>query len=391
MQASRADCPACGSPRTRAVLSMADIPVHSCVLVESAAAARAFPVGDLELAHCEQCDFLFNAAFDPGRVDYSEDYEETQGCSPTFARWLAELADELATRLSLTGKRVVEIGCGRGDFLEALCRRADAYGLGIDPSATAGRADRTAGRGLEFRRTVYGPEHAALDADLIACRHTLEHLPDVHGFLSLLRENLAGTDTPVFLEVPDVERALREGAFWDFYYEHSSYFDAGSLRRALESTGFDIEELRLSYGDQYLQVLARPTRRPGEASDTGGLGPLVDAFRTGFERTRATWEERLAEAARRGDTVALWGSGSKATAFLSALRGAEAVRAVVDINPQKHGRFVAGSGAPIVAPAALVELRPALVVIMNPIYREEIGRDLAGMGVDARVLALGVD
>lgn len=365
------------------------IPTHSCVLLDDEAAARSFPRGDLELAWCPACDFLFNAAFDPARVDYSEDYEETQGHSPTFSRWLGELAEDLVGRLDLRGGRVVEIGCGRGDFLALLCRAGDCSGVGVDPSGTAGRVDRGAGRGLEFLRAEYGPEHAALGPDLVVCRHTLEHLGDVAGFLRLLRENLDPTpETRVFLEVPDVERQLVEGAFWDFYYEHASYFSIESLAGALARAGFEVEEIRRSYGDQYLQALVRPAAAAAQPP-TPRLGPLVAEFRDRCRASLADWNRRLDAARAAGGRVALWGSGSKATGFLTSLAHPEAVDVVVDINPDKHGRHVASAGQRIVAPDELRALDPTLVVIMNPIYRAEIARDLASMGIRPEVLALG--
>jgi hypothetical protein len=39
---------------------------------------------------------------------------------------------------------------------------------------------------------------------------------------------------------------------------------------------------------------------------------------------------------------------------------------------EKWGRFIAGSGQEIIEPSALRELRPDVIVLMNPIYREEI-------------------
>jgi hypothetical protein len=283
---------------------------------------------------------------------------------------------------------VLEIGCGRGDFLEAVCRRSGAAGVGIDPSATAGRFDRGAGGGLELVREEYGPQHAGFDAGLVACRHTLEHVADVRAFLELVRDNQGADGSAVlFLEVPETERILAEGAFWDVYYEHASYFTAGSMSALLRRTGFAPFEVRRTYGEQYLQAFARPGTVAGGAGG-GALAPAVEAFRTRCAESLGAWYATLGEAARRGEDVVLWGSGSKATAFLECVAEADAVRAVVDVNPAKHGRFVAGSGLEIVEPEALRTLEPALVIVMNPVYVDEIGAAIEGMGLTPRVLAL---
>ena len=44
----------------------------------------------------------------------------------------------------------------------------------------------------------------------------------------------------MFFELPDVMRELCEGAFWDLYYEHCTYFSCGSLARLFRATGFEV-------------------------------------------------------------------------------------------------------------------------------------------------------
>ena len=394
-------CPACGAGETRVFYSVDAIPVHSCVLCPTRQAARAFARGDMRLASCGSCGLVFNAAFEPERVDYSSDYEETQGFSATFTTWLEELARRLIEEHDLRGRTVLEIGCGRGDFLELVCRVGGCRGIGVDPSETAGRVDRSAGGGLTFLRERYSERHAALAPDAVFCRHTLEHLSDARGFVRLLRRNLEGRDGLVFIEVPDVLRELAEGAFWDIYYEHALYFAASPLAALLRSEGFEVEDLRRAYGEQYLQVTARPAARVGEAgaapADRDALSELASAvsgFRGACRAALARWHAFLEESLRAGESVVLWGSGSKATGFLSTLglevprEGESGVRHVVDVNPSKHGRFVAGTGQEIVSPESLRDLRPDHVVIMNPVYEREIAADLGRMGLVPRLHVL---
>ena len=85
----------------------------------------------------------------------------------------------------------------------------------------------------------------------------------------------------------------------------------------------------------------------------------------------------------------IWGSGSKGVAFLAALGDdARHVVSAVDINPFKHGRWMAGTGHRIVAPKELVDVRPELVIAMNSTYLDEIGRDLADLGVETTLEAV---
>lgn len=382
-------CPACASAAARRVYAVRGIPTHSCVLLDDQEAARSFHAGDLALAHCPDCGFLFNDAFDPRLLDYSEDYEETQGCSATFSAWLEGVIDRLVERTDLAGGTLVEVGCGRGDFLAQTCRSASCAGVGIDPSATAGRVDHAAGRGLRFLHERYGASHADLHADVLACRHTLEHLAPVAEVAALFHGGLEEHGGHLFVEVPDTRRILEEGAFWDLYYEHCSYFSAGSLGRLFKRSGFALDALEVEYGGQYLQLTAHPG--VGGAAPLDDLAHLAAAVKRFTETCRATlarWHGVLEEARSANQTLVLWGSGSKATGFLTTLGAQDTVRAVVDINPAKHGRFVAGTGHRIVAPGSLTELQPDRVVIMNPVYRDEIQADLDRLGVSAQVDAV---
>ncbi len=58
----------------------------------------------------------------------------------------------------------------------------------------------------------------------------------------------------------------------------------------------------------------------------------------------------------------------------------------VDLNPRKHGCFIVGAGQEIVAPDSLKKIHPSVVVIMNPIYKDEIAGKLRDLGINAQVM-----
>ena len=68
-------------------------------------------------------------------------------------------------------------------------------------------------------------------------------------------------------------------------------------------------------------------------------------------------------------------------AFLTSLDLDDAITFVVDINPHKHGRFMAGTGHAIVSPDVLEVFPPELVFVMNPVYVGEIASQVSDMGV----------
>ncbi len=79
-------------------------------------------------------------------------------------------------------------------------------------------------------------------------------------------------------------------------------------------------------------------------------------------------------------------SSSKTTALLTTLLHAEVVPWVVDINPRRHGHFMPKGGQEIVGPDFLIEYRSDVVVVMNPIYENEIVADLAVRGLRPEIV-----
>ena len=57
-------CPCCGGASTEVIYRVPSIPVHSCVLLDTPAAALNFPRRDLELSFCGDCGFAYNRVFD---------------------------------------------------------------------------------------------------------------------------------------------------------------------------------------------------------------------------------------------------------------------------------------------------------------------------------------
>jgi SAM-dependent methyltransferase len=390
---ARDACPSCGHEDVSPFYEQRDVPVHSCRLLPSRKQALSFPRGSLRLTFCGSCGFIFNALFDERVQDYSIAYEETQGFSPKFRVFAQELAERWIERYDLRGRTIVEIGCGKGEFLALMCGLGDNAGIGIDPSFVDERLDRSVGRGIDVRRELYAERHADIPADALVCRHTLEHIDRVGEFLRLVRLGAAGKPGAVVLfDLPDVLRVLREPSFWDVYYEHASYFSAGSLARLFRREGFEILALERDYDDQYLVIEARVANgRPSpptpleETPDE--LAADVRAFTRKVEAAAERWKSFLADARSAGKRTIVWGAGSKGVAFLHTLASDGDVAYAVDVNPYKQGMYMPGTGHVIVAPEHVPEEKPDVVVAMNAVYVEEIRATLASLDVQADVVA----
>lgn len=392
------------------------VPVHSTLLLDSREEALAFERRDVVLELCPACGFIQNGVFEEGLHDYAERYEETQAYSGRFLGHARRLAAELVERHDLRARTVLEVGCGKGDFLVELARAGAAACTGIDPAAVPGRlgdaaATDAAARGeasgedtsfpgdrlpldrIELVVDLFDERQTERSPDLLVCRHTLEHVADVAVFVTLVRKTLEGRGGSFYVDVPAVERILDEGAFWDVYYEHCSYFSLGSLGRLFERCGLTVDRVGHTFEDQYAEigggVERAPTHRSPVPDDLARTSERARYFVGRAERGRERWRTRIDRWRAEARRVLLWGSGSKAVAFLSALGPVARVDGVVDVNPHRRGRYMPGVGVPISAPADLPALDPDHVVVMNPAYTEEIRAELDRWGVTPEVHPLG--
>lgn len=169
-------CPVCSATEV-AFLTRTEVPVHQNLIMKTFEAARAIRRGTLEMAVCETCGFAFNRAFDASLLAYGDDYDNTQDHSPSFKSYTDGLVERLVG-LGVRDARVVEVGCGKGQFIQRLVEASpNTVGWGFDPSYV-GPEELLQGR-LKFRREFYGPGCESLLADVVVCRHVIELLPSM--------------------------------------------------------------------------------------------------------------------------------------------------------------------------------------------------------------------
>lgn len=384
-------CPVCDGKAVESLLELDGMPAYCNVLWPSRDQAVRAARGDIRLAFCGICGMIWNTAFDGRLLQYSVEYENSLHFSGVFQRYAEELVDRLIKRYGLRGKHVIDIGAGKGDFLALICERGGNRGVGFDPSY-GGEADNANGNGaLTFVRDVYSERYADYPADFASCRHVLEHIERPRVFLETVRRAAVRTGAVLYFEVPAAEYMLRHGGVWDVIYEHCSYFSAASLRRLFETTGFDVLDLGRAFGGQYLWLEARASHSggvqvpSGEKRELRNLQALAAGFSRRVERTLDAWRAGFPRLLGEGG-VAVWGAGSKGVTFLNLVGPASSASAVVDINPRKQGRHVAGTGHSVVAPDRLTRHPPRSILVMNPLYVNEVRELTAELGLTARIV-----
>lgn len=387
-------CPGCQSSAVMLFHEIKNVPVHSVMNIATRNEALYFPRGDIRLGFCKDCGFIFNTAFEPSLLAYSSDCEESQGCSPTFMAFARKLAEDLIKKYNLYNKKILEIGCGKGEFLKLICQKGDNHGIGFDPAYIEGRGAITDRGRVAFIKDYYSEKYAKYTADAIFCRMTLEHIPETARLVRTVRRAIGGNlETIVFFQVPDVARILKDCAFEDIYYEHCSYFSTGSLSRLFIHNGFKVLDVKTGYNGQYIMIETKPVNseyicKSNSVDDIEKLKKYVGQFKEQFVEKISYWSSMLSKFQEQGKKVVLWGSGSKGVAFLTALNIDREIEYVVDINPHRQGTYMAGTGQLVVSPEFLKDYLPDTVIIMNAVYHDEIERDLDKMELMPQLLTL---
>lgn len=288
------------------------------MVCDSQEEARSFPRGDFRLALCQECGLFSNVAFQAESMRYSEKYDNAQTYSPFYWSCLVGVADNLKAQHHLQNKTVVDIGCGKGEFLGMLCPGGVNRGIGIDPSYVG--PDTAEEGAIRFTKAFFDPQLCDAPPDLVCCRHVLDHVQHPVSFLQKIRQVFGGSKGGVlYIETPDARSIFAEGRFWDLYYEHPSYFTPEVLTRLLGMAGFQVIRQRAIFGNQYLAVEAVSV---STARHSGAMGNEELArfeawaanFRNGFERRVQWFRETAGIPGPQGGVRAL-GSGGQGSNY----------------------------------------------------------------------------
>lgn len=329
------------------------LPVLQNRTFADAASARASASADMRLVQDSRTGLIYNDAFDAAKLSYDSDYQNEQGYSGRFQRHLDDVEGVIARHFK--GQALIEVGCGKGWFLELLSARGYAV-TGIDPAYEGDRAD-----------VIKAPFTRQLNrrADAIVLRHVLEHIQDPLAFLAAIADANGGSGQ-IYIEVPCLDWIITHKAWFDLFYEHVNYFRLDDLRRMFGQ----VAEAGHLFDGQYLYVVAELSSLRSTLQPVPALS-LPDDFSASLEQAVAI----VRSAGERG--TAIWGASSKGVIYSLFLQRAGApVDWVIDINPAKQGRYLPLSGARVSSPEQALDALPAgaHLFVMNSNYLEEIRR-----------------
>jgi len=333
---------------TKLLYEVQELPVFQNRMYGSEVEGKECPKGNIRLVENSETGLIYNETFYPELMEYDKNYQNEQGVSPFFKRHLRDVASIIE---NVVGKEnLVEVGCGKGFFLEMLIDRGFKV-TGFDPTYEGSNPN------IERR---YFTSNVGLQGKALILRHVLEHIQNPVDFLFQLKDANGGRGK-IYIEVPCFDWICQHRAWFDIFYEHVNYFRLSDFHRLF---GEVLDSGKL-FGDQYLYVVAELASLQLPKIDRDNLVNFPFNFLENLTKHGKMGQEKKA----------IWGGASKGVIFaLLSSRLGQPVDVVIDLNPAKQNKYLPSTGLRVSSPQEVFELLPegSTLFVMNSNYLEEI-------------------
>ena len=410
-------CIACGHALSP-LMTLDDMPASAQNIPAASELAEDHPLS-LTLCQCPSCGLV---QFDTEPVDYYRDVIRAGGGTRTMTRLRHEEYARLLTAMQehhIHGRRIVEVGCGRGEFLRMWQNLAE------DPKGAAALArdqarDPLSGQpnaaplhlvGLEHKPSLVEEANAVADKkyrvyegfatgdvhypegpfDAFVQFNFLEHQPDPCDMLRNIGRNLKPQALGL-ITVPSFEYILRYNGYYELLRDHIANYTEFTLQKLLQDCGFELLSMDLVNRDTIEAIVRKAD--PDELSELHYSGRLIDvsALRDSYDRLSASVNAHIDHLSESHRTMAIWGASHQGFTLAATTKLGGRVEYIIDSAPFKQGRFSPASHIPIVAPDYAVAHPVDEILIVAPGYTDEIaGIIRERFDENVRILVLRTD
>ncbi|MBU0502440.1 MAG: class I SAM-dependent methyltransferase [bacterium] len=312
---------------------------------------------NLKVCQCSGCGLV---QLDSKPVSYYRDVIRAAAFSEEMKAFRLKQFADFVKKFSLKEKKVIEIGCGKGEYLSLMKEcGVNVYGIEhlLESVKVCQKNDLDVSRGFVEKDSF---EIAESPFDAFFILNFLEHLPNPNLTLRGIYNNLAEGAVGL-VEVPNFDMMLRQKLFSEFIPDHLLYFTKKTLAFALELNGFEILECSNVWHDYIISAVVRRKKRL-EIADfdqyQAKLKDQLEGFLNQFEIKQ----------------VAIWGAGHQSLAVLAIANLTDKIKYVVDSATFKQGKYTPATHLPILAPEVLKTDPVEAIIIMAASYSDEVVR-----------------
>jgi hypothetical protein len=337
---------------------------------------------------CQGCGLAQLADSFPAEVLYGDNYGYRSGLNASMLQHLKRTARRLERLAGLTsGDVVLDIGANDGSLLRSY-ETPGLVKIGIDPTIAKFidfYADDVATTCVADFFTAQNFDSVSdARATVVTSIAMFYDLEDPVAFARDIRHCLAPEGLWHF-EQSYMPWMLRSGAYDTICHEHLEYYSLTTIKRILDEAGMRIVDVATNAVNG--GSIAVTAARDDSAWETVSIIPdwLLEEERRSGVSDVATWHT-FADVVRERQAdllallVALRDSGKKVMGLGASTKGnvllqttgitPELVSVIGDVNPYKFGRFMPGTGIPIVSEADVLAMEPDYLLVLPWHFRE---------------------
>jgi 2-polyprenyl-3-methyl-5-hydroxy-6-metoxy-1,4-benzoquinol methylase len=312
---------------------------------------------DLKICQCSKCGLV---QLDNDPIYYFKDVIRAGSVSEGVKNVRTKQFQDFVDDFHLKGKKIIEIGCGRGEYLEFMNNTgANAYGLEHRKESV----EDCRAKGLKVIQGFLNDpsekiEHGPFDAFFIC--NFLEHFDEPSLALRAIANNL--TDDGIgFVEVPNTDNIIDKTSFYKFTLEHLLNFTKETLTSTLRNNGFDVLSCEIIQTGSGAPIYAlvrkkKPLNFDKFKNNQKVLYEEIDSFLKQFDKEKTV----------------IWGAGHHTFGLLSVLNFQDKIKYIVDSASYKQEKYSPKTHLPIVSPEAFYSDTVKGIIVCAGGYSDEV-------------------
>ncbi len=331
---------------------------------------------EMNIVQCQHCSLIYNKAFQPSLIEkiYTENYSSGIPNSPKVLEKYNKIIDSIILKENIENQYVIEIGASDFTFSELLLEKGAKKVIAFEPS----NLFKTENPQIHHIDTFFSVEKIPVDTKdigLIVIRHVVEHLPDPLATIAQLA-TIARPGLKLYIEVPNAEDIIKNNRFYDFFYEHITYFNPSLLKKIMKNFGFKTHTVTPLVQGQHFGLLCEKTdltpseRLPIQPAETIQTVAEFTSYTEGFLTT-------IGEVINSYEKLAIYGAGNHGLGVAALLNlDHERVKCFLDLNKMKAGKYSPKTHIPIKPPEKENLQELDAIIIIAPLHQDEIASDL---------------
>jgi 2-polyprenyl-3-methyl-5-hydroxy-6-metoxy-1,4-benzoquinol methylase len=339
-------CRLCNSINTNTIIILKGFPRAAQNFISNLNMINKDEPVTLSVCQCQDCS-LIQLRNNP--VSYYKNVITAAGLTSAAKKDLKQEWLPIINKYKLTGKKAIEIGSGRGEFLEIM-KSLEIDIIGLENSKR--NIDLIEKKKLNVIKNnlIKFTKENNKKYSLVVCNNFLEHQPNIKKYIASLT-SLLNKDGILYISVPNAEYFINKSVFvYELITDHLVYFTEKTLIKALELNGLEVISSNKKNKDNDLVVIAKIAKKVNIDNSITNVDQIIKS---------------LIKKVNKYDDVVIWGAGHRSITLM-AMAKLDKIKYVVDSARFKQNKFTPIIHKKIISPLDFCKTKCDLLIIMLP-------------------------